>query len=93
MDGRVAVVAVGPNPNREGTWIVAGKISDEKTGESSPVAVRIDGNTTLFNPAGEPLSPAVAAELPEGGEIVVDGKKSKREVIRAKRVVVLTQDR
>lgn len=90
---RVAVVAVSPNPDREGTWIVAGKVSDEKTGESRPVAVRIDRNTTLFNPAGEPLSLAVAAELPEGGEIVVDGKKSKREVIRAKRVVVLTEDR
>jgi YegS/Rv2252/BmrU family lipid kinase len=90
---KVTVVGVGPNPDREGTWIVAGQVSDKKTGESKPVAVRIDHDTTLFTPAGEPLSPAVAAELPEGSEIVVDGKKSKREVIRAKRVVVLSEDR
>ena len=85
---KVTVVGVGPNPDREGTWIVAGEVSDKKTGESRPVAVRIDRNTTVFNRAGEPLSPAVAAELPEGGEIVVDGKKNKRGVIRAKRVVL-----
>jgi hypothetical protein len=33
---------------------------------------------------------ALAAEVPEGGVIVVEGKQSKRGVIRATRVVVAT---
>jgi YegS/Rv2252/BmrU family lipid kinase len=87
---KVTVVGVGPNPERKGTCIVAGGSSDKKTGESKPVAVRIDPNTTLVTPTGAPLPPAFAAELLEGGVIIVEGKRSKRGVIRAKRVVVVT---
>jgi YegS/Rv2252/BmrU family lipid kinase len=87
---KITVVGVGPNPERKGTYIVAGETSDKKTGESQPVAVRIDHNTTLVRPTGEPLSLASAAELAEGGVILVEGKQSKRGVIRAKRVVVVT---
>jgi diacylglycerol kinase family enzyme len=43
----------------------------------------------LVRRTGEPLLPAFAAELPEGSALVVEGKQSKRGVIRAKRVVVL----
>jgi YegS/Rv2252/BmrU family lipid kinase len=85
---KVTVVGVGPNPERKGTCIVAGKVPDKKTGESKPVAVRIDHNTILVNHTGERLSLGAAAELPEGGVIVVAGKKSKRGVIQANRVVV-----
>ena len=86
---KVTVVGVCPNPERRGTCIVAGGTSEKKTGESKPVAVRIDHNTTLVRSTGEPLPAAFAAELPEGGVIVVEGKQSKRGVIRAKRVVVV----
>jgi hypothetical protein len=54
------------------------------------VAVRIDGDTTLVRRSGEPLSPAFAADLAGGGVIVVEGKQSKRGVIHATRVVVVT---
>ena len=87
---KVTVIGVGLNPERKGTCIVAGGTSEKKTGESKPVAVRIDHNTTLVRSSGEPLPAAFAAELPEGGVIVVEGKQSKRGVIRAKRVVVVT---
>jgi YegS/Rv2252/BmrU family lipid kinase len=87
---KITVIGVGPNPGRKGTCIVAGQTSDKKTGEFKPVAVRIDHNTTLVRPTGEPLSLAFATELTEGGVIVVEGKQSKRGVIRAKRVVVVT---
>ena len=86
---RVTVVGAGPNPERKGTSIVAGATSKKATGETMPVAVRIDDKTTLVRHTGEPLPPAFAAELPEGSELVVEGKQSKRGVIRAKRVVVL----
>ena len=87
---KVTVVGVGPDPERTGTRIVAGGASEKNTGGSKPVAVRIDHNTTLVRPTGESLPAAFAAELPEGGVIVVEGKQSKRGVIRAKRIVVVT---
>jgi YegS/Rv2252/BmrU family lipid kinase len=86
---KVTVVAVGPNPERRGTYVVAGAASAKKTGESKPVAVRIDRTTTLVTSAGESLPTAFAATLPDGGVIVVEGKQSKRGVIHAKRVVVM----
>ncbi len=87
---KVTVVAVGPVPERKGTYIVAGETSRKKTDESRPVAVRIDHNTTLVKRTGEPLPAAFAAELPERGVIVVEGKQNKRGVIRATRVVIVT---
>jgi YegS/Rv2252/BmrU family lipid kinase len=86
---RVTVVGVGPNPERRGTIIVAGGTSEKRTGESRPVAVRIDHNTTLVEAVGEPFPAAFPAGLVEGGVIVVDGRESKRGVIRAKHVAVM----
>jgi hypothetical protein len=59
-------------------------------GWKTETLLRIDRNTTLVRPTGEPVPAAVAAELPAGGVIVVEGKLSKRGVIRAKRLVVMT---
>jgi hypothetical protein len=82
------VVAVGPNQERESGWIVAGATPDKDTGESRPVAVRVDRDTRLVTPDGASLAPAAVAKLSEGSAIVVEGKRSKRGVIRGKRVVV-----
>jgi diacylglycerol kinase family enzyme len=87
---KVTVVAVGPNPGRNGTCIVAGTTARRKTGDSKPVAVRIDHKTGLVRSTGEPLPATSAAELAAAGVIVVEGKQSKRGVIRAKRIVVVT---
>ncbi|MGH7513733.1 MAG: diacylglycerol/lipid kinase family protein [Gemmatimonadales bacterium] len=86
---KITVVAVGPNPERKAAWIVAGATPDKDTGESKPVAVRIDRDTRLATRDGESLAPAAAANLSEGSVIAVEGKRSKRGVIRAKRVVVV----
>ena len=85
----VKVVGVAPNPEKQGTYIVAGTTAKRSTGEDKPVAVCIDGNTTIIKRTGEHVPPAIARELPEGGSILVEGKQSKRGVIRAKRVVVV----
>jgi hypothetical protein len=87
---KVTVVGVGPNPERDTTYIVAGVTSETKTGASTPVAVRIDHKTTLAGPTGRPLPITFAARLLENTVIVVEGKQSKRGVVRAKRVVVVT---
>jgi YegS/Rv2252/BmrU family lipid kinase len=86
---KVTVVGVAPNPERKTTYIVAGVISGKKAGVSEPVAVRIDHNTTLVGPTGQPLPISLAAKLLENTVIVVEGKQSKRGVVRAKRVVVV----
>jgi hypothetical protein len=89
-EGRnIRVTGVGPNPDRKGTSIIAGGTSEKYAGESKPVAIRIDHKTTLFRSSGEALPPAFATELAEGGVIVVEGSRSKRGVIRAKRIVVV----
>jgi YegS/Rv2252/BmrU family lipid kinase len=85
---KVTVVGVCPNPERKTTYIVAGEISENKTGACKPIAVRIDHNTTLVGPKGEPLPISFAAKLSENAVIVVEGKQSKRGVVRAKRVLV-----
>jgi YegS/Rv2252/BmrU family lipid kinase len=87
---KVTVVGVGSDPKRNGTCIVAGATPDGDTGESKPVAVRISQHTTLLGSTGEPLPAGAAAGLPAGGVIVVEGKQSKRGVIRATRVVVVS---
>lgn len=86
---KVTVVGAGPDPEEQGSCIVAGAEAEKETGGSRPVAVRIDGDTALVRQSGEPLPPAFAASL-SGGVIVVEGKQSKRGVIRATRVVVVS---
>jgi YegS/Rv2252/BmrU family lipid kinase len=85
---KITVVGVTPNPERDATYIVAGEISEKNTRASKPVAVRIDHNTTLIGPKRERLPISFAAEFVENAVIVVEGKQSKRGVVRAKRVLV-----
>ncbi|HLJ34495.1 MAG TPA: diacylglycerol kinase family protein, partial [Ktedonobacteraceae bacterium] len=85
----VKIIGAAPNPERKHTYIVAGSVTKESTGEAKPVAVCIDDNTTIIKRTGEHETPAVVHELEEGGAMVVEGKKSNRGVIRASRVVVI----
>ena len=83
------MVGAARNPHRKIAGIVAGTTTKNSTGESKPVAVRIEEGTTVVDGAGEPMPVGFVARLPEGSEIVVEGKQSKRGVIRAKRVLVI----
>jgi hypothetical protein len=73
---------------KEDTYIIAGSATKQSTGEAQPVAVCIDKSTTVMRQTGEGVSPAVVPKLHESETIVVDGKKSKRGVMRAKHVVI-----
>ena len=91
-DGRrITVVGGGLNPERRGACIIAGGTADKKTGDSKPVAVRIDQETTIVRATGEFLPPTLASNLSEGSVIAVDGRKGKYGVIRAKHVVVVSE--
>ncbi len=86
---KVKIIGAAPNPEKKDTYIVAGEVTKEMTGEAKPVAVCIDDNTTIIRRTGEHVTSAIVPELQEGGFMVVEGKKSNRGVIRASRVVVI----
>lgn len=80
---RMTVVGVVPVPGKKPAAIIAGRYKQQNTGEIEVVAVRVNAPTLMFNGAGERISPTAALELQEGVEIVVNGEKTKRNVIRA----------
>lgn len=85
---KVTVVGVATHSEKKCAFIIAANTSKSGTGETLPVAIRIDERTVLLKRTGEPAAAADVQQLQEGAEIVVEGKKSKREVIRATRAVV-----
>jgi YegS/Rv2252/BmrU family lipid kinase len=88
-DGRkVTVVGVTPRPIKNQTYIVAGTTTKQSTGEVYPVAIRINEDTTLLRKTGECAPAAQLKQLQENIEIVVEGKKNKRGVIHATRLVL-----
>lgn len=84
----ITVVGVTRIPDKKPTYIIAGSATKSNTGEVKPVAVRIDDSTTMIKRTGEHVPPSFVLSLLEGGQILVEGKKSKRGVIRATRVLV-----
>jgi len=85
---KVTVVGVAPDPNKKETYIIAGTIQDPNTGDTRPVALPVNDHVTILRRNGEHATPASIQDLQSGAEIVTDGKKSKRGVIRATRVVI-----
>ena len=84
----VTVVGTSPNPVKKEMYIVAGTTRKQSTGEARPVAICIDKSTTLRRQTGENASIKVVPKLQQGDTIIVEGKKSKRGVIRAKQVII-----
>jgi hypothetical protein len=85
---KVTVVGVATRSEKKCACIVAATTSKSSTGEIMPVAICIDEYTELLKRTGEPAAARDVQRLQEGAEIVVEGKKSKREVIHATRAVV-----
>jgi hypothetical protein len=85
----VTVVGVVANLEKKDAYIIAGTTLKRSTGESRLVAVRVDGKTSVHKATGENVDLEAVEGLREGDGIVVEGKKSKRGVMRAKRVVLL----
>jgi YegS/Rv2252/BmrU family lipid kinase len=85
---KVTVIGVTALPDKKQSYIVAGTTSKKSTGETIPVAIRVNENTTLLKQTGEPATSNEVEHLQENTEIVVEGKKSKRGVIPATHLVV-----
>jgi YegS/Rv2252/BmrU family lipid kinase len=85
---KVTVLGVGSNPAEKHMYIIAGSITMQYTGEVQPVAIQIDAHTLLCKQTGEHVSLEALSMLQTGHAIVVEGKKSKRGVIRARQIVI-----
>lgn len=85
---KITIVGKVPNAEKPGSYIIAGGATKEATGEIKPVAVVVDAETTIFNRDGRHVQTEAIQELQEGETLVVEGKKSKRGVIHARRMVM-----
>lgn len=89
IDGRkVNVLGKTPNPEKADEYIIAGSTVKQATGELRPVAVVVNVDTHVYTHDGVRASIAAIRDLQEGMSILVEGKKSKRGVIVAKRLVL-----
>jgi hypothetical protein len=80
---KVTVIAATPNPRAKATYIIAGDYKKQNTDETELVAIRVDDRTLILTAEGEPAPLSYVLKLQEGQQLVVHGKKSKRNVIRA----------
>jgi len=87
----VTVVGKVADPEHSHTYIIAGTMHKASTGESLPTAVVVDNSTSIINAEGQEFAHAVSSlqELAEGDVIVVDGKRSKRNVLHARKIVLV----
>lgn len=84
---KVKITGVATVPHKRYTSIIAGSTVKQPTGQTRPVAVRIDDNTIVLLQTGEPAPLTHLQKLPDGAVFIAHGKKSKRGVIKAKHVV------
>ncbi len=85
---QVTVIGVAAQIDRPGTYIIAGTTLKSMTGEIRPVAIRVTEKTEVRTHTGRELAPQFLLQLREREVIIVDGKKSKRSVIKADSLVV-----
>lgn len=85
---KVTVVGTATLSEKKHRYIVAGNTTKAATGEIKPVAIVIDRATVLLKRTGQLANAVEVRQLPEGAEVVVEGKKSKRGVIQAVRAVL-----
>ncbi len=87
---KVKVIGKVVDSTRDKTFIVAGTTQKQATGEIVSVALIIDAQTELFDHKGQQFSDVVSAvqSLSANSLIVVDGKKSKRNVIHSQRIII-----
>ena len=85
---KVTVTGVGPQAEKPNTFIIAGTRQNPTTGDTSPIAVRINDKSMVLQRTGQHVPPPVVQHLQEGAQIVVEGKKGKSGSLRAAQVVI-----
>ncbi|TMC84868.1 MAG: hypothetical protein E6J22_20570 [Chloroflexi bacterium] len=85
---KVTVTGVGPQADKPNTFIIAGTRHHPTTEDTSPIAVRVTDKSMVLQRTGQHVPPPAVQHLPEGVEIVVEGKKGKSGSLRATQVVM-----
>lgn len=84
---KISVVGVA-HERQQNIWIIAGRLPQQIVGVSKQAAVRVEATTKILNNAGVRLDLLILRQLQEGRELLVTGKKDKRNVINAEYIVV-----
>lgn len=84
----VAVLGVASNGAKKPRYVIAGHAPKRSSSELKPVAVVVTDKTTILDRNGQQVSLSAVQELQEGAHIDVEGKQSKRGVIKATRMIV-----
>jgi hypothetical protein len=90
----VVVMGVIPHPTKKGTCIIAGSHKKQRSGRTEIVAVLVDDHTRVLRQDGDPApgaihlapTPPMLGGLQEGATLLVEGNKSKHNIIRARYV-------
>ncbi len=85
---QVTVTGVGPQADQPNISIIAGTKHNPTTGDTSPIAARVNEKSMVMQRTGQHVTPAAVQQLQEGDEIVVEGKKGKSGSLRASQFVI-----
>ncbi|HEU5229618.1 MAG TPA: YegS/Rv2252/BmrU family lipid kinase [Ktedonobacteraceae bacterium] len=85
---KVTVVGTTASAGKKHSYVIAGHTPKRSSGEAKPVAVVVNDKTTIFDRNGQHVPSTNVQEMQEGAVIVVEGKQSKRGVIKATRMVI-----
>jgi len=85
---KVKITGIAMMPKKSHTIIVAGSTDNQRTGETIPVAVRVDEDTIVLSHSGKRIPRVQVEKVQDGAVVIAHGKKSKRGVIKAKHVVL-----
>lgn len=81
---KVTVIGTAPGQGKRETYLVAGSFKQESTQQIEVLGIRVDDRTLVLDGGGQQVSAAATLRLQEGDEILVEGSKNKRNVIRAR---------
>jgi YegS C-terminal NAD kinase beta sandwich-like domain len=87
---KITIAVVVAAPWKRHRYVIAGQTVKEQTGEMTPVAIRIDENTSVLLRTGKPAPHDYVLKLQNGAEVILAGKESKLGVIKAQDVVLLS---
>jgi diacylglycerol kinase family enzyme len=89
QDGYETTVAgVVTVPCKKPRYVIAGNTVKRQTGETKPVAVRLDEDATVLLQTGWYVPLSEVQQVQEGAVVIVRGKKNRRGVIKAKQVLL-----
>jgi diacylglycerol kinase family enzyme len=80
---KITVIGAVRQEGKQPAIIVAGNLKKLNTDETQVVALRVAEETSVLDKEGTNVPAAVALEWKEGQELLIEGSKSKRGVIKA----------